>query len=137
MHQNPGRPDLTQELFMACLNPWLFSGEKHHYYFTKEPFRKLPLPKTPMKIAIPKGKPHSSHHDLRGYVMLVLGSITSVESIGLPVLFGHPHYSILFCFFVKGRRDYITPYKAIYTWYNSGIYCQLGDCKLPTPFSKN
>ena len=28
---------------------------------------------------------------------------------------------------VKGGRDYITPQKAIYTWYIGGIYCQLGD----------
>ena len=35
---------------------------------------------------------------------------------------------------VKGGRDYIIPQKAIYKWYISGIYCQLGDYMLPTTF---
>ena len=38
---------------------------------------------------------------------------------------------------VKGGRDYITPQKAIYTWYISGIYCQLGDYILPTTLYQN
>ena len=38
---------------------------------------------------------------------------------------------------VIGGRDYIIPWKAIYTWYISGIYCQLGDYMLPTTFYKN
>ena len=33
-----------------------------------------------------------------------------------------------------GGRDYIIPYKAIYTWYISSIYSQLGDYMLPTTF---
>ena len=42
----------------------------------------------------------------------------------------------LFLVPLKGGRDYITPQKAIYKWYISGIYCQLEDysiCHLP-PF---
>ena len=35
---------------------------------------------------------------------------------------------------LKGGRDYITPQKAIYKWYISGIYCQLGDYIIPTTF---
>ena len=35
---------------------------------------------------------------------------------------------------VIGGRDYITPQKAIYKWYISGIYCQLGDYMPPTTF---
>ena len=38
---------------------------------------------------------------------------------------------------VIGGRDYIIPQKAIYTWYISGIYCQLGDYMIPTTFYKN
>ena len=38
----------------------------------------------------------------------------------------------LFLVPLKGGRDYITPQKAIYKWYISGIYCQLGDYMLPT-----
>ena len=38
---------------------------------------------------------------------------------------------------VIGGRDYIIPQKAIYSWYISGIYCQLGDYMLPTTFYKN
>lgn len=34
-------------------------------------------------------------------------------------------------------RDYITPYKAIYTWYISRIYCQLGDFISPTTYDQN
>ena len=35
-------------------------------------------------------------------------------------------------------RDNVIPLKAIYTWYTSGIYCQLADYKLlPTTFCKN
>ena len=40
----------------------------------------------------------------------------------------------LFLVPVKGGRDYITPQKAIYKWYISGIYCQLGDYMPPTTF---
>ena len=35
---------------------------------------------------------------------------------------------------LKGGRDYISPQKAIYKWYISGTYCQLGDYMLPTTF---
>ena len=35
---------------------------------------------------------------------------------------------------LEGGRDYITPQKAIYKWYISGIYCQLGDYMPPTTF---
>ena len=38
---------------------------------------------------------------------------------------------------VKGGRDYITPPRRQYTWYISGIYCQLGDYILPTTLYKN
>ena len=38
---------------------------------------------------------------------------------------------------VIGGRDYITHQKAIYTWYISGIYCQLGDYILSTTLYKN
>ena len=34
----------------------------------------------------------------------------------------------------KGGRDYTIPKKAIYKWYISGIYCQLGHYMLPTTF---
>ena len=40
----------------------------------------------------------------------------------------------LFLVPIKGGRDYITPQKAIYKWYISGIYCQLGDYMPPTTF---
>ena len=33
--------------------------------------------------------------------------------------------------------DFKIPLKAIYTWYISGIYCQLGDYMLPTTIYKN
>ena len=36
-------------------------------------------------------------------------------------------YQWLFLVPLKGGRDYIIPQKAIYKWYISGIYCQLGD----------
>ena len=39
----------------------------------------------------------------------------------------------LFLVPLKGGRDYITPQKAIYKWYISGIYCQLGDYILQFP----
>ena len=38
---------------------------------------------------------------------------------------------------VKGGRVYITPQEAIYKWYISGIYCQLGDYILPTTLYRN
>ena len=38
---------------------------------------------------------------------------------------------------VIGGRDFITPQEAIYTWYISGMYCQLGDYILPTTLYKN
>ena len=38
---------------------------------------------------------------------------------------------------VIGGRDYITPHKAIYTWYISGIYCQLGVYIPPTTLYRN
>ena len=37
---------------------------------------------------------------------------------------------------IRGK-DYITPQKPIYTWYISGIYCQLDDYILPTTLYKN
>ena len=40
----------------------------------------------------------------------------------------------IFQVLVIGGRDYITPQKAIYKWYISGIYCQLGDYMPPTTF---
>ena len=40
----------------------------------------------------------------------------------------------LFLVPLKGGRDYITAQKAIYKWYISGIYCQLGDYIIPTTF---
>ena len=45
-----------------------------------------------------------------------------------------PRYQWIFLVPVKGGRDYIIPQKAIYKWYISGIYCQLGDYMLPTTF---
>ena len=39
-------------------------------------------------------------------------------------------------FLLIGGRDYISPQKAVYTWYISGIY-QLDDYMLPTTFYKN
>ena len=38
----------------------------------------------------------------------------------------------LFLVPLKGGRSHITPQKAIYKWYISGIYCQLGDYMPPT-----
>ena len=38
---------------------------------------------------------------------------------------------------VIGGRDYITPQKAIHTWYTSGICCQLDDYILTTILYKN
>ena len=43
----------------------------------------------------------------------------------------------LFLVPLKGGRDYIIPQKAIYKWYISGIYCQLGDYMPPTTFYGN
>ena len=43
----------------------------------------------------------------------------------------------LFLVPLKGGRDYITPQKAIYKWYISGIYCQLGDYIPPTTLYRN
>ena len=40
----------------------------------------------------------------------------------------------LFLVPLKGGRWHITPQKAIYKWYISGIYCQLGDYMPPTTF---
>ena len=40
----------------------------------------------------------------------------------------------LFLVPLTGGRDYITHQKAIYKWYISGIYCQLGDYMPPTTF---
>ena len=40
----------------------------------------------------------------------------------------------LFLVPLKGGGDYITPQKAIYKWYISGIYCQLGGYIIPTTF---
>ena len=57
------------------------------------------------------------------------------------VFFGHPNGTknmllIQWSFLVPliGGRDYIIPQKAIYKWYISGIYCQLGDYILPTTY---
>ena len=38
---------------------------------------------------------------------------------------------------VIGGRDFVIPLKAIYTWYISCIYCQVGDYMLPTTIYKN
>ena len=43
-------------------------------------------------------------------------------------------YQWLFLVPLNDGRDYITPQKAIYKWYISGIYCQLGDYMPPTTF---
>ncbi len=40
----------------------------------------------------------------------------------------------LFLVPIKSGRDYVTPQKAIYKWYISGIYRQLGDYMPPTTF---
>ena len=37
-----------------------------------------------------------------------------------------------FTYIIIGGRDYIIPWKVLYTRYISGIYCQLGDYMLPT-----
>ena len=47
------------------------------------------------------------------------------------------NYQCIIPVLVTGGRDYITPQKAIYTWYISGIHCQLGDYILPTTLHKN
>ena len=47
---------------------------------------------------------------------------------------GDPSYQWLFLVPLNDGRDYITPQKAIYKWYISGIYCQLGDYMPPTTF---
>ena len=46
----------------------------------------------------------------------------------------HTSNQWLFLVPLKGGRWQITPQKAIYKWYISGIYCQLGDYMLPTTF---
>ena len=43
----------------------------------------------------------------------------------------------LFLVPLKGGRWHIIPQKAIYKWYISGIYCQLGDYMPPTTFYGN
>ena len=48
-----------------------------------------------------------------------------------------PYHRIVLVLVIGGRDlYYIIPWKAIYTWYTSGMYCQLGDYMLPTTFYK-
>ena len=67
----------------------------------------------------PKRKRSYSNHPFSGAVAVSFGE-------------GTTFYQWIFQVPVKGGRDYITPQKAIYKWYISGIYCQLGDYMPPT-----